>query len=60
MLTLKSYNWVMCKSFGEWFFEKLLEYEKQKKRRVTQTEFAKHIGVSQATLSSWMNETRNS
>ncbi len=58
MLTLKSYNWIMCKSFGEWFFEKLLEYEKQKKRRVTQTEFAKHIGVSQATLSSWMNETR--
>jgi transcriptional regulator with XRE-family HTH domain len=57
MLTLKSYNEFMSKTFGEWLFEKILEYEKSKKRRVTQTEFARYLGVSQATLSNWMNES---
>lgn len=57
MSTLKSYNLVMAKTFGQWFFEKILEYERSKTRRVTQTEFAHHIGVSQPTLSNWMNET---
>jgi transcriptional regulator with XRE-family HTH domain len=56
MLTLKSHNLFMTKSPGQWFFEKMLEYEKSKMRRVTQTEFAQYIGVSQATLSNWMNE----
>lgn len=56
MLTIKSYDIYMVKTFGEWLFDKQLDYERSKRRRVNQTEFANHIGVSQATLSNWLNE----
>lgn len=48
----------MAKSFGNWLFEKMRDYEKSKGRRVTQNEFAKSLDLHPATLSSWMNETR--
>jgi transcriptional regulator with XRE-family HTH domain len=58
MLTLKSYNFLMEISYGNWFIDKMQALEREKGRRVTITEFAKKLGVSQPTLSSWINETR--
>ena len=53
------YNLVIVdKKYGSWFLKKLQEYEQTKNRRVTITEFAKYVGVSQPTLSSWISETR--
>jgi transcriptional regulator with XRE-family HTH domain len=58
MLTLKYYDCSMAKSYGKWIFEKYNAFEREKGRKVSQSQFAKVIGVHQATLSSWMNETR--
>ena len=44
--------------YGRWFLKHLQEYERKLKRRVSVTEFAKYLGVSQPTLSFWLTEDR--
>ena len=58
MLTLKNYDLVMERSFGDWILEKMQEWEREKGERSTITAFAKYLGVSQPTISSWINESR--
>jgi transcriptional regulator with XRE-family HTH domain len=58
MLTLKNYDCVMSKTYGDWILKKMQEWEDKRGERSTITAFAKYVGMSQSTLSSWMSETR--
>lgn len=44
--------------FRQWIEMKYLEYQRNSGGRKTVLQFAEHLGVSQQTLSNWMNETR--
>lgn len=44
--------------FRQWLEMKYLEYQRNSGGRKTVLQFAEHLGVSQQTLSTWMNETR--
>ena len=49
------YN-MLVEPFAEWINEKFLEWEKaQGKRRRSYSEFARWLGVSQPSLSKWLN-----
>ena len=42
-------------SYNNWLMEKFLEWEKTKTRRQSYSAFARHIGVSQGSLSHWLS-----
>ena len=42
----------------KWWLEQLQKLESKQGRRITVTYFAKYLEISQATISSWINETR--
>lgn len=44
--------------FREWINEKMIQWEAAHKKRVTVSQFAKILGVSQASLSNWMDGNR--
>ncbi len=42
-------------TFKEWLYQKFLEWEKSTGERQTGVSFARHLGVTQPALSSWLN-----
>ena len=46
------------KLLADWLYEKYREVEGQRKRRMSITEFAIYVGVSQASMSQYMNQAR--